>query len=234
MRLYIIRHGDPDYAVDGLTPRGHLEAKALAKRMANLQPDRLFVSPLGRARATAFYTEEALDRSAVVLDWLKEKSDWREEMPPWGNRTIWDIPGEIIREKTPPPLYDNWDQLSPIQGKGYAEKYQSLQRDSDNFISSLGYQREEGRYRPVRPNKEKIAVICHGGLGLNWLAHLLELPPALVWSGFWLAPTSVTTILFDEASKVWATPRCIGCCDVSHLYAEGLTVSTHGLKDNVE
>ena len=234
MRLYIIRHGDPDYAVDGLTERGHLEAQALAKRMAALQPDQLFVSPLGRARATARYSEEALGRSSTVLDWVQEKSDWREEMPPWGRRVIWDIPGEVIREKTPPPLFDDWSDLEPIRGKGYPVKLKALQNDSDQFLDGLGYRREGGRYRILRPNRDKVAIFCHGGFGLTWISHLLEIPVALVWSGFWLAPTSVTTILFDEASNDWATPRCLGMCDVSHLYAEGLDVSTHGLKNNVD
>lgn len=234
MRLYIIRHGDPDYAIDGLTPRGHLEAQALAKRMKALAPHRLFVSPLGRARATARYSEEALGQTAVVLPWTQERSAWREQVPPWGDRVIWDIPGEVIRGKVPPPLFDDWEDLEPLRGKGYGKEMQSLRDDSDAFIASLGYRREGGRYRIVSPNRERIAVFCHGGFGLQWFAHLLELPVALVWSGFWMAPTSVTTILFDEASTTWATPRCAGFCDVSHLYAEGLPVSTHGLKDNVE
>jgi broad specificity phosphatase PhoE len=35
MRLYIIRHGDPDYATDSLTEVGQREAQALAERLAN-------------------------------------------------------------------------------------------------------------------------------------------------------------------------------------------------------
>ena len=31
MLLYIVRHGDPIYNPDSLTPKGHLQAKALAK-----------------------------------------------------------------------------------------------------------------------------------------------------------------------------------------------------------
>ena len=34
MLLYIIRHGDPIYHPDSLTPRGHLQAQAIAKRLA--------------------------------------------------------------------------------------------------------------------------------------------------------------------------------------------------------
>ena len=33
MRFLIIRHGDPDYAHDSLTPKGFREAEALAVRL---------------------------------------------------------------------------------------------------------------------------------------------------------------------------------------------------------
>lgn len=35
MRLYIIRHADPDYPNNTITPEGHLEAQALAKRLSS-------------------------------------------------------------------------------------------------------------------------------------------------------------------------------------------------------
>jgi len=234
MRLFIVRHAEPDYEKDGLTPQGHRESQALCRRMESLRPDRLYVSPLGRARATCRYTEEALGKTAEVLDWVKERSDWREEVPPWGLRVAWDIPGEVIREKVPPPLYQDWPDLAPLKGKGYLERYESLRRESDLFLEGLGYRREGGRYRILRSNREKVAVFCHGGFGLTWLAHLLEMPLALVWSGFWLAPSSITTVLFDEASTDWAIPRCVGLCDLSHLYLDRIPVSTHGLRDNLE
>jgi hypothetical protein len=77
-------------------------------------------------------------------------------------------------------------------------------------------------------------VFCHGGFGLTWLAHLLALPLPLVWSGFWLPPSSVTTMLFDERSPEWAVPRCIGLGDVSHLYAAGLQVQARGIMANFD
>ena len=53
MLLYIIRHGDPIYAPDSLTPKGHLQAAALAKRLAVHGLDKIFASPLVRAQQTA-------------------------------------------------------------------------------------------------------------------------------------------------------------------------------------
>ena len=33
MRLMIVRHGDPDYSIDSLTPKGWKEAELLADRL---------------------------------------------------------------------------------------------------------------------------------------------------------------------------------------------------------
>lgn len=49
MRILFIRHGDPDYAVDGLTDKGRTEAGLLAKRIRSsgidhhFQPDSVSV-----------------------------------------------------------------------------------------------------------------------------------------------------------------------------------------------
>ena len=52
MRIYIIRHADPDYDNDTLTSAGHKEAIALAERLETERINRICCSPLGRARRT--------------------------------------------------------------------------------------------------------------------------------------------------------------------------------------
>ena len=53
MLLYLIRHGDPDYETDSLTDRGKLQAEAVGKRMFDAKIDKIFSSPMGRAKETA-------------------------------------------------------------------------------------------------------------------------------------------------------------------------------------
>ena len=53
MKLLFVRHADPDYANDSLTPAGRLEAQALADRLIHEDITEFFVSPLGRAKETA-------------------------------------------------------------------------------------------------------------------------------------------------------------------------------------
>lgn len=49
MKLIIIRHGDPDYEHDTLTPKGVREAKLLSERISKLDVKAFYCSPLGRA-----------------------------------------------------------------------------------------------------------------------------------------------------------------------------------------
>ena len=56
MQLIIVRHGDPNYAIDSLTKEGKEEAKLLAKRLEKENIDYFYCSPLGRAKKTASYT----------------------------------------------------------------------------------------------------------------------------------------------------------------------------------
>ena len=50
MKILLIRHGDPDYAIDSLTEKGWREAKLLSNRLEKLEIRDFYVSPLGRAR----------------------------------------------------------------------------------------------------------------------------------------------------------------------------------------
>ncbi|HEV8604463.1 MAG TPA: histidine phosphatase family protein [Tepidisphaeraceae bacterium] len=234
MRLYIIRHADPDYERDNLTPAGHLEARALSERMERIAPTHIYSSPMGRAKATMQYSAERLGMQGIVEDWMAELSDCRLTLEPWGRLVMWDIPGEIIRAKAPYATQENWHELSCLSVPNFRERFEKLKGNSDEFISRHGYGREGGLYRPVRPNRDRIAVFCHGGFGLCWLAHLLEIPLPLMFAGFFLHPSSVTTILFDERSKEWAVPKCIGMGDISHLYANELPPQPSGIKANYE
>lgn len=234
MRLYIIRHADPDYAIDSITPEGHKEAAALAKRMQAERLDRIYSSPLGRAQATMKYTAEAIGIEPATLPWTAELSGWNVTDEGGVRHVIWDLDGATVRRRQPVPAVENWYEHPPYDNPDFVERYAQLKGDSDAFLSSLGYEREGGVYRIIEPNRKRVAVFCHMGFGLAWLAHLLELPLPLVWAGFWLAPSSVTTILFDERTPETAVPRCIGLGDVAHLYEAGLPARPRGIIANFD
>ncbi len=217
MRLFLIRHADPDYERDDLTEAGRREAAALAKRVVEVAPTHLYVSALGRALATAAVVARAIGREPIVEPSLNEL-DWHVEHAPWGRLSAWDVPGESVRTDD-----------DPRAAHRFAADIARVHAFSDALLARHGYVREGGRYAVAARNDDRVVVVCHGGLALTWLPHLLDLPVDRVWCGFWLPPSSVTTVVLEERSERWATPRCVGLGDVSHLYAHGLLPSTSGL-----
>jgi probable phosphoglycerate mutase len=230
MLFYIIRHADPNYEKNTITPEGHREAEALAVRMARENLTRIYTSPMGRARETARYTEEATAIEAVVEDWTLELPAPPVDQGRDGRISPWHMAGEIIRpDAAVCASHDGILQLPYLEGNPIADLAQGVRDRSDLIFAALGYQREGERYRCVQPNQERIALFCHGEFGKVMLSHLLGIPLALLWCGLWLAPTSVTTVYFEERSEEWAVPRCVAIGDTGHLYAAGLPVRPRGI-----
>ena len=65
MKLLIVRHADPDYSIDSLTPTGWKEAELLSERLKTLDIKDFYTSPLGRAKDTASLTLSKMNREAV-------------------------------------------------------------------------------------------------------------------------------------------------------------------------
>lgn len=232
MKLYVIRHAEPDYPNNTITAAGHLEAQALATHLQQIGGvDRIYSSPINRAMETMRYTADLLGVEPETEVWTRELG-WNTTDEAGKPLAAWNIPGETVRARSPYPGHETWRERAPYQE--YEEQFETLQRESDRFLQRLGYVREGGRYRIESSNRETVAVFCHLGFGLTWLAHLLELPYPLVWSSFFLAPSSVTTILFEERSELWAVPRCTELGSVSHLHQSRLPVSSMGLQANID
>ena len=53
MLLYYVRHGDPIYSPDSLTPLGERQAEAIGRRLAGCGIHRVFTSTSNRAKMTA-------------------------------------------------------------------------------------------------------------------------------------------------------------------------------------
>ncbi|RAV20459.1 histidine phosphatase family protein [Paenibacillus contaminans] len=233
MRIYIIRHADPDYANHTITAAGHKEAKALAERLKLEGIDRIFSSPVPRAVHTMQYTSRLLEIEPVFEPWMAELEGWHVTGEDGQSRAAWNVDGEIVRGLERRQV-DEWHRFGPFAGGDFHSKNALLTDNSDRFMQSLGYAREGGRYRIIKRNGDKIAVFCHLGFGLTWISHLLGLPVPTVWTGFWKAPSSVTTLLMDERSEQWAVPRLLALGDTSHLHASGLPISKQGIFANFD
>ena len=221
MRLLIIRHGDPDYSVDSLTPQGWREAELLAERMAKLDIAAFYMSPLGRARDTASVTLRRMGREAETLDWLQEFPVHTYDADIGRQRVIWDwLPEKWTVE---PDYYDRnlWMHTPVMEQAGTSDAYQIVCRGLDRLLETHGYVRTGNLYRAEQPNRDCIALFCHFGVECVLLSHLLGVSPMVLWHGTCAAPTSVTTVITEERRKGIASFRVSEFGDVSHLYASG-------------
>lgn len=220
MKILIIRHGDPDYSIDSLTPKGHIEAKLLAEKMAKLNVKAFYVSPLGRARKTAEYTLEKMNRTAEVCQWLQEFTP-KVDKPHVEQAVAWDWRPKdwtAIDE-----FYDfaKWSHVPAFEKAGVPDAYAYVTAEFDKLLAKHGYVRNGRYYRAEKPNEDTIVLFCHFGLECVLMSHLLQIPPMLLWHGFCSAPTGVTTIVTEERQEGIAYFRTTQFGDVSHLYMGG-------------
>ncbi len=222
MRLLIIRHGDPDYEHDSLTPQGWREAELLSERLAKLDIRACYVSPLGRAKDTASFTLKKLGCTATECEWLREffvpidRPDVPDrKMIPWD----W-LPQDWLAGEE---FYDRgkWMEHSVMQAAGVREEYTRVTKEFDALLASHGYERDGEYYRAVRPNRDILALFCHFGLECVLLSHLMHVSPMILWHQMCAAPSSVTTVYTEERRAGIANFRVSSFGDTSHLYAGG-------------
>ena len=230
MILYIIRHGDPIYNPDSLTPKGHLQAKALAKRFLVGGLDKIYSSPMIRAQQTAQPTAELLGLPIEIEPWTEElaaaKDFFVEKRKSDGKRNwIFGVNPTYFRNNESIKYFDNWYEAPFFKDhpeKDFKGGFERIQKASDEFLARNGYERDGVVYNVIRPNDEKIAVFCHAGFGSIWISHLLGLPPHLAWGNIYMPCTSVATFEFTNYENGLTLPGLRQMADLSHLYNEGL------------
>jgi probable phosphoglycerate mutase len=224
MLLYVIRHGEPDYATDSLTVTGQRQAVALAERMCAHGLDEIYASPLGRAVQTAQPTCERLALPYSVEPWMSENMAWGELSVPQKDGTrSWAFGCQNTELLEGGYTGDDWHTHPAFAACASAlGGYRRVAEASDSFIARLGYRRRGKVYEALSPNEKRVAAFCHHGFGTVWLSHLLSIPPHIFWAGFDIAHTGVSIIEFKNNPDGYTAPRCHCLCDLSHIYKEKL------------
>lgn len=230
MKIYIVRHGDPDYSIDSLTEKGWREAEALSKRMVNLPIDDFYCSPLGRAQDTLKPTLEKLGKTAETLPWLREFEGRLPGTIPGTTRVAWDIPPSLWCNEPKFYTLSDWHDTDWIQQSTVKECYPEVTKGIDELLARYGWVRDGMAYRGG--DHKSIALFCHFGLGSLVMAYLLGIPPVVGQNSFFLAPTSVTTLVTESDNSGCSHFRATGVGDISHLYAVGEPMSESGLYPN--
>jgi len=232
MRIILIRHAEPDYEHDSLTEKGFREAALLARRAAGWQVDDVYVSPLGRAQATAQPLLQALGKTAQTLPWLQEFRGRIRDDGPEGSTIPWDfLPSEwtaceeqydVDRWSTAAPMEPADGQPTPAQV--YAETCAGL----DALLARYGYDRQ-GRIYAVRAHSDAtIVCVCHMAISCAMLSHLLNIPFLPLIQGLFLPPSSITVLNTEEREPGTAAFRCQAIGDASHLRTAGEPLSASG------
>lgn len=230
MKIYIIRHGDPDYALDSLTEKGWREARLLARRMAALPIDDIYTSPLGRAKDTAKPTLEQLGKEAEVLEWLREFQGTVISRESGSPRVCWDIPPSVWCNEVKYYHLSDWQKPDWMAQSTAGEYYPMVTAGADALLLRYGWKREGMLYRGGED--KNIALFCHFGLGSLLMGYFLGISPVVAQHSFFLAPTSVTTLVTETDAEGGSHFRAIGVGDISHLYVAGEPMSESGLYPN--
>ena len=223
MLFYLIRHGDPDYSTDSLTPLGRRQAEAVARRLSVHGLDRIYSSPMGRAQQTAQPTAELLRLPIGIEDWSSEAHAWEEltEIDEKGKkRWVWDCKTRLEASEKERPILtmNNWMEMPSVAGTTIKAGYDRIQAASDEFFARHGYVREGLNYRIVKPSDERIALFAHAGFGHAFLGVLLGIPPQFLWSTFDMTHCGISIFHFANHSDGWTQPRCLSFSDTSFLY----------------
>lgn len=236
MKLIFIRHGDPDYVNDSLTEKGKVEAKLLADIIDRYRIDEVYVSPLGRAQATAAYSLEKLNMKGTTLDWLQEfpgfvdanLSDdvkkayetelvFNNEKNEYEKHIMWDILPSYYGNH--PELFDAkaWRNADILKGSSVLETYDNVISQFDKFLLDNGYEANGLTYNVKKSNEKTIAFFCHYGITSVLLSHMWHVSPFVPLQFTALAPTSVSVMATEERQKGIATFRTLRIGDISHL-----------------
>jgi len=227
MLFYFLRHADPIYHPDCLTPLGKRQAEALAKRLSVHGLDEIYSSTSTRAKETAQPTAEILKKDITELDWCNEGYAWRQMTVDNNGNIEWCFQNEkfrkILNSNKIKMLGDKWYDAEEFKDTTFKEGILRIQKETDAFFEQLGYKhdRENRVYIPKEHNDKKVALFAHQGFGMMFLSSVLDIPYPDVVLRFDLTHSSMTVIEFDEKSKA-VIPKILTLSNDSHLYKESL------------
>lgn len=219
MRILIIRHGDPDYAIDSLTQKGVSEAEALNEYLKTAGITHAYRSPLGRAKLTAEIGLRDINVPVEECGWLREfegKIDAAGEQ----YRHAWDLLPSYYAAH-PEMKGSDWLSQKQFAETNFISEYESVKNGLFEILQKQGYKPVNGYFEVQNGNKNVLAFFCHFGVECVMLSLLFGVSPYPFWQNFCALPSSVTTIVTEERVPGVASLRLLGFGETAHLYAKG-------------
>ena len=222
MDLYLIRHGQPDWAPDhvarnnpGLTELGHEQAARVAHRLATVEGvDELWASPMLRALETSQPLSAELGTDNEVYDWLMEI----QNPPEWEGEPV-EVIERAFEHANFRSMDEMWDGLPT--GESFRDFHQRVVVGLIETLDAHGVRPEDPARRhlwSVEDPEKRVVIIAHAGTNALILGHLLGLDPVpWEWDRFRQPHTGVSRVTTFRVSTGWAfSLRQLG--DVTHLH----------------
>ena len=234
MILFYIRHGDPIYSPDELTPLGRRQAESVAKRLCMFGVDEIYSSTSTRAMQTAQPTCELMKKEMITLDWMHESYAHKEmSIPVEGAKSTWCWAhpqySQILASREVRSMGDLWHEHPSLKEFELDRCPKRIGHEMDLWLASLGFEhdREKGMYKVTTDNTHKrIALFAHEGAGKAFMSELLDIPFPYYAAHFEMKHTGMTAIYFDEGYSVkfdgYARARVMTLSNDSHLFRDGL------------
>ena len=208
MKIVYVRHGQPDYKTDTLTPLGQMQATAAAERLKAFGITEIYSSPLGRARETAQFAADELGMPVTVIDSFRELGWGRWDAEP-GTRKItpWEHAHQFATEGKCLTAPD-WREKEPWCDDKVVERVQFATDGFDAFMEKQGYLREGEHYVVTQDAADKtIAIFGHGGHSTAIFAHMMNIPFPLACHLLRLDFTNISLFHFGGNVGEFTTPR---------------------------
>ena len=230
MLFFYIRHGDPIYKPNQLTPLGKRQAEAVAKRLALFGIDEIYSSPSNRAVETARPTFDLVQstlktKEIQLLDFCDEslagadfavtcdgKRKWAYSLPEYRR---------LFCSHEVADLGHRWHEHPELAR--FKPGIDRVERESAAFFETLGYKHIEGAgyYEVINDNPDRVALFAHQGFGLAFLSCIMDIPYPLFCTHFDMTHSGMTVIEFKNENGI-SIPRMLTLSSDSHLYREGL------------
>ncbi len=235
MLFFYIRHGDPIYSPDSLTPLGERQAEAIGKRLAQYGLDKIYASTSERAKLTAKPACEMLKKEAELLDFANEGHAWRElgyttELEDGTKKQNWliDTPGMRVKLCDPSviALGHEWYKHPMFEGYDYKKGIDRIRENADELLKKHGYEHipGTGMYKVTEKNDDRVALFAHAGFGLAFMSCVLDIPYPQFATHFNMCHSGLTVINFEDVGEGYSIPRVLTYSNDSHIYREGIAV----------
>lgn len=228
MIFYYVRHGDPIYNPDSLTPLGKRQAEALARRFSLCRLDEIYSSTSNRAIETATPTAEILKKEIKLLDFANEGHAWSQLTYERDGKRKWIADCPVMKRLfCTPEIYTlgfEWHQHPELRKYNFGEGMARIEKGADELFASLGFTHEPhtGMYKKTGDSPKKVALFAHAGFGIAFLSAVLDIPFPILASRGVLFTSGVTAIEFPTGEDGYAIPRIKTFNSEGHLFADRL------------